>query len=71
MAGPCPAALVSAADGVNGGINAGRVCWAVTGTLCDGKRQGTYAEKLITCLACDFRIKVQEEMSYRFRPVYF
>ncbi|MEJ2696517.1 MAG: hypothetical protein P8013_07690 [Candidatus Sulfobium sp.] len=70
-AGICPAALSRAADGVNGGINAGRVCWAVTGTLCDGKRQGTYAEKVMECMSCDFRLKVMEEMSYKFKPVFF
>jgi hypothetical protein len=69
--GVCPAALTSAADGVNRGLNAGRVCWAVTGTLCDGERQGTYAEKVMKCRTCDFRLKVQEEMSYKFRPIFF
>lgn len=67
----CPATLATAAHGVNGGVNAGRVCWAVTGTLCDGQRQGTYAEKIPKCMSCDFRLKVQEEMSYKFKPIFF
>ena len=30
---PCAAVIDSASNGVNGGINAGRLCWAVVGTL--------------------------------------
>ncbi len=50
----CPAATETRADGVNRGRNGGRVCWAVAGTLCGGRQQGTYAVKLETCLRCDF-----------------
>lgn len=32
----------------------GRDCWAVAGTLCGGKVQGTEAEKTGNCRACDF-----------------
>ncbi len=59
------------ADGVNGGINGGRICWAVGGTFCDGKAMGTYAEKVLRCSACEFRLKVQEEEGYGFRRTYF
>ncbi len=53
--GVCAAAAETRANGINGGINGGRVCWAVTGTLCGGKVQGTFAQKFATCLAeCDF-----------------
>lgn len=34
--------------------NLGRVCARVVGTLCGGKVQGTYAEKLGDCMLCDF-----------------
>ena len=50
----CPAATETRANGVNRGVNGGRVCWAVAGTLCGGRQQGTYAVKLETCLRCDF-----------------
>jgi len=50
----CPAATDVGADGINRGTRAGRVCWAVAGTLCGGRQQGTYAVKLETCLKCDF-----------------
>ena len=34
--GECPASTDASADGLNNGKNAGRICWAVAGTLCDG-----------------------------------
>ena len=52
--GVCPASIASEADGLNGGRNGGRICWALTGTLCGGKVQGTFAEKLGNCVECDF-----------------
>ncbi len=59
--GVCPAPLAEDFDGLNGGKNAGRICWAVSGTFCDGVVQGTFAEKQLTCMACDFFKKVKEE----------
>jgi len=32
----------------------GRVCWAVAGTLCAGKIQGTFAQKINNCRNCKF-----------------
>jgi len=32
----------------------GRDCWALAGTLCGGKVQGTNAEKLGNCRKCEF-----------------
>jgi len=52
--GVCPASTAKEADGLNDGRNAGRICWALTGTLCGGKVQGTFAEKLGNCVECDF-----------------
>jgi hypothetical protein len=52
--GVCPAAIEKRADGVNGGKNGGRACWAVTGTLCGGNTQGTFASKVGNCLKCEF-----------------
>jgi hypothetical protein len=33
---------------------AGEACWFIAGTLCDGTVQGSFAEKLGTCVNCDF-----------------
>lgn len=48
-------------NGINDGINGGRICWAIAGTLCGGKVQGTYAEKKTTCLSCEVFTQVQAE----------
>jgi hypothetical protein len=52
--GVCPAFTEARVNGVNGGKNGGRACWAVTGTLCGGKLQGTFAAKVGNCLKCEF-----------------
>jgi hypothetical protein len=52
--GVCSAALETRVHGVNAGKNGGRACWAVTGTLCGGKVQGTFATKLGNCMNCEF-----------------
>ncbi len=38
--GVCPAAIVERANGVNDGLNGGRICWAIAGTFCGGEVQG-------------------------------
>ncbi len=59
--GVCPAATTLNAHGINNGINAGRSCWAIKGTLCGGKAQRTFTEKLARCMNCDFYSKVRRE----------
>ena len=61
--GVCPAAVEASYDGINNGINAGRVCWAVAGTCCGGKVQGSYAEKRKSCISCPFYQTVQKQES--------
>jgi two-component system NtrC family sensor kinase len=34
--------------------NFGRTCWAVAGTFCEGKVQGTFAQKYEDCKKCEF-----------------
>lgn len=34
--------------------NFGRICWAVAGTFCEGKVQGTFAQKYADCRKCNF-----------------
>ncbi len=52
--GICPAAIETKVNGTNSGKNGGRACWALTGTLCGGKVQGTFATKLANCMSCEF-----------------
>lgn len=59
--GICPAAAETVLDGTNSGKNAGRACWAIAGTLCGGKIQGSYAMKLSNCLQCEFYRQVAAE----------
>ncbi|MGD8656916.1 MAG: protein kinase [Desulfobacterales bacterium] len=59
--GVCPAAVDASFNGINNGQNAGRICWAVAGTCCGGKVQGTFAEKRRSCVTCDFYKHVQEQ----------
>ena len=64
--GVCPAASTNKHDGINNGKYGGRFCWAVAGTLCGGKIQGTYATKLKNCLNCKFLKKVDQEEGRHF-----
>ena len=60
--GVCPASTEAKVNHLNHGVNGGRACWAVSGTLCGGKVQGTFAVKLSTCLYnCQFYQLVEHE----------
>jgi hypothetical protein len=64
--GVCPAAQETRVDGLHGGKNAGRVCWAVAGTFCEGKVQGNYSQKIGNCVNCDFYKQVRQEEGAKF-----
>lgn len=57
----CPAALERRLDGVHGGVNGGRACWVVPGTVCSSEPVGTFAKKLYLCAECEFYESVQAE----------
>lgn len=59
--GVCPAATENRLDGIHGGRNAGRACWVVSGTMCNGEIQGTFAKKFGSCMQCDFYKLVQDQ----------
>lgn len=59
--GVCEAAVESRLDGENGGRNAGRACWVISGTLCNGVVCGSFDEKYPHCRKCVFFELVQEE----------
>ncbi len=61
--GICPAATDTRFDGINGGRNGGRACWAVSWTLRGrGRISGNCHEKFLDCLECPFlRTVCQEE----------
>lgn len=62
----CPAAVDTTSNGVNNGINAGRICWTVNGTPCSGSSRGTFVDKLDACLACDFFQRVRADEGEQF-----
>lgn len=59
--GICPAALEQKLNGVHAGRNAGRSCWVVAGTFCDGKPQGLFAKKFASCEQCEVYQQVRKE----------
>jgi len=59
--GICPVTINQELHGAHGGTNAGRACWVVAGSLCGGKVQGTYAQKLTNCWRCDFMNQVKKD----------
>jgi hypothetical protein len=67
--GVCPAAVEKRLNGVNEGVNGGRACWAIAGTLCGGEVQGTFALKLGNCMTCEFYRQVHLEESGHCAPV--
>ncbi len=66
---PCPAALDVTSRGVNGGLNAGRICWTVPGTICGGEPHGDFVDKQDVCLNCPFFQQVRDEEGTAFRFV--
>ncbi len=49
------------ADGINGGKNAGRICWLIANTMCKCDTGGIFEEMIRTCGECDFYKLVKEE----------
>lgn len=64
--GVCPAATDKRFNGFHDGKNAGRCCWVVAGTYCEGKVQGTFAAKIDDCIQCEFYKKVVDEEGSEF-----
>ena len=64
--GVCPVFTAINYDGVNKGHNGGRICWAISGTFCDGKVQGSYAQKRLSCLSCEVYKQIKTEESHDF-----
>ena len=64
--GICPAPMCEHLSGVNHGKAAGRFCWAVDGTLC----QGSFKEKFPECTRCSFfkEVNRQEGISLVLNP---
>jgi len=59
--GTCPVTIHGDLDGAHEGKNGGRACWVISGTLCKGETQGTFANKYKNCEICDFYQRVRKE----------
>lgn len=59
--GVCPVSVENRLQGIHGGSKAGRACWVIAGTLCEGALQGTFAKKYENCRTCEFYNKVKDE----------
>ncbi|CAK8724369.1 MAG: hypothetical protein D3917_11105 [Candidatus Electrothrix sp. AX5] len=67
--GICPASTIIAVTGINNGINGGRACWALTGTMSGPaeKVQGSFARTLKTsCYDCNFyeQVMIEEQEDF-------
>ena len=67
--GICPATTINNFNGFNKGKNAGRVCWAVTGTLCRNIVKGKNASQISSCMTCEFFKNVQKDEGAKFKLV--
>ncbi len=60
--GVCRVSTYSALNGLNGGTNGGRMCWAIVGTYSFGEITGSFTRKnSFFCYDCDFHRKVLSE----------
>ena len=67
--GICSASVETLSDGINGGKNGGRACWALSGTFCEGKVQEVFAIKYGNCKECNFYKMVQKDQGNTFQGV--
>jgi len=59
--GVCPVAAEKVADGLNGGVNAGRICWVMAENGCKGKVESHRRRGKEYCFQCQFRYLVLRE----------
>ena len=64
--GVCPSAREARLNGAHEGKWAGRACWVVSNTLCNGVRQGGFGEKYATCAKCGFHLHVKGEEGFHY-----
>lgn len=68
--GVCPAAIAKNLEGLNHGINAGRICWNIFGTFCCVKNINScnysFCHKISYCKNCEFFKLVQKEEGVNF-----
>ena len=63
--GYCPVARAKSADGLNGGINGGRICWILIGNKCGNSSGCSPSKDISSCDSCDFHERVKKEEGLR------
>lgn len=69
----CPARTNELYSGINNGINGGRVCWAIVGTMCREKVERDLSVKYDDCVECLFfnQVHIEEDKNFTvFEEVY-
>ena len=64
--GVCPSAMEARLNGAHEGKWAGRACWVISNTLCNGARQGSFGEKYRACVKCGFYLQVRREEGFHY-----
>ena len=59
--GICPIAKETVADGLNGGMNGGRICWIIAENCCLEDVKCSKLHRKTSCFSCEFRYKVTIE----------
>ena len=57
----CPVAAEASADGLNRGLNGGRICWVIAEERCKDKIKCSGLHHDSSCFSCEFRHKVMAE----------
>jgi hypothetical protein len=60
----CPVATEKSADGLNDGVNGGRICWIVADTCCNKWIPCQGNKRKDPCFSCEFRFKVMMEEGF-------
>ena len=64
--GICPVAISTKANSIHGGVNGGRACWAIEGTITFCQVQCKLDENIESCKECDFYSEVKSQEGYNF-----
>lgn len=59
--GICPASIDEMHNGINNGINGGRICWSIDGMTCAGIPRGSFFDTFEHCQQCEFYLLVQKQ----------
>lgn len=57
----CPVTTEILADGLNGGVNGGRMCWVIVDNCPGDENDSSRTQEKSFCFQCEFRYKVMAE----------